>query len=250
MIGFGLIGQYLYKRAEADNNIEVKIIIDPHTQKPPWLPQNLFCKNLSELSEYDLDLVVEAANASAAIDMLPHIPQKASLFIVSSSSLANHNFYDALRERGEVNNSPIYIPHGAILGTDGIVAGRSLIESICITTRKAPKNLNLSENEIKDAVVVFNGSTREACLKFPANVNSHATIALAGLGFDKTQSIIIADPSVTTMSHEIEISGRGIHWHFKVESKAKGLVTGAYTPESIYQSLKMISGVEKGLSIV
>ena len=182
--------------------------------------------------------------------MLPHIPQKASLFIVSSSSLANHNFYDALRERGEVNNSPIYIPHGAILGTDGIVAGRSLIESICITTRKAPKNLNLSENEIKDAVVVFNGSTREACLKFPANVNSHATIALAGLGFDKTQSIIIADPSVTTMSHEIEISGRGIHWHFKVESKAKGLVTGAYTPESIYQSLKMISGVEKGLSIV
>jgi len=55
-------------------------------------------------------------------------------------------------------------------------------------------------------------------------VNVHASIALAGLGFGKTRSKIIADPTA-------------------------GAVTGAYTPESAYQTLRRICVPEVGLQL-
>ena len=87
----------------------------------------------------------------------------------------------------------IYIPHGAVLGYDGIFDGREVLEEVCITTTKKPANLGSS---VTEKTVLFEGSTREACKKFPRNVNVHAGIAIAGLGFDKTRSRIVADPDV------------------------------------------------------
>jgi len=46
----------------------------------------------------------------------------------------------------------------------------------------------------------FTNSVRLNFSRFPRNVNVHATVALAGIGFDQTFSRIIADPMVTTKS--------------------------------------------------
>ena len=45
--------------------------------------------------------------------------------------------------------------------------------------------------------LVFEGTAREACRAFPANVNVVAAVSLAGLGPDRTCIRIHADPTVT-----------------------------------------------------
>ena len=195
-------------------------------------------------------MVVEVASAKAAMETLPYISENTSFLIASLTSLADQCFFNQLKERSEQCGNPTYIPHGAILGLDGILDGKNLISSVSITTRNPPVSLNLSIEHCSEASIIFKGTTREACIRFPKNVNSHAAIALVGLLFDRTQSLIVADPEVTTMIHEVDINGNGLHWQLKIESSAKSRVTGAYTPESIYQSIKRLYAPNRGLHII
>ncbi len=87
----------------------------------------------------------------------------------------------------------IYLPHGAILGLDGIFDGRYLWKEVTIETTKSPKSLG-REDSVR--TIVYEGPTREACKLYPRNVNVHAAVAIAGLGFEKTVSKIISDPAV------------------------------------------------------
>jgi len=50
-------------------------------------------------------------------------------------------------------------------------------------------------------------------------VNVHAAIAMAGLGFDRTVSRIVADPAVSTNSHLVEVEGTGYRFRIEVSSE-------------------------------
>ena len=104
-------------------------------------------------------------------------------------------------------------------------------------TTKSPKSLGRTDEE---RTVVYDGPTRGACKAYPRNVNVHASIALAGIGFDQTCSKIISDPAVSTNAHEIHLEGDGMDIRMNIESFAAGAVTGAYTPHSACGSLDRI----------
>jgi aspartate dehydrogenase len=55
--------------------------------------------------------------------------------------------------------------------------------------------------------VVYRGAARQAAMGFPQNANVAASVALAGLGFDKTEVELVADPEATGNTHEIEAEG-------------------------------------------
>ena len=61
--------------------------------------------------------------------------------------------------------------------------------------------------ELNAPVTVFDGNAREAAQRFPKNANVAATLALAGIGFERTRVELIADPAATGNTHAIEAHG-------------------------------------------
>jgi aspartate dehydrogenase len=57
------------------------------------------------------------------------------------------------------------------------------------------------------AIEIFNGNARDAALQFPQNANVAAAIALSGIGFEKTEVTLIADPQARGNEHSILAEG-------------------------------------------
>jgi aspartate dehydrogenase len=250
LAGFGFIGSFLYERLQANNDISVQAVWEPVAEKTRDLDQTMVCKDLADLGSRSLDLIVEVAHADVVKALWPLIRSDANIMIASMTCLADPEFRSQMERDAREHGRKIFLPHGAILALDGLRDGRALLDQVSITTTKHPRSLGLTVSEMKKPEVLFKGSTRDACSKFPRNVNVHAAIAMAGLGFEKTQSIIIADPNTNKMHHRIEVKGRGLRWDLEVESFAAGDVTGSYTPESLYQSLITIASNKSGFCIV
>jgi len=249
LIGFGVIGSYLFRRVEEEGLMETGFIFEVDQKKTESVDPSLLLTSFDDFEKRPVDLVVEAAIAQVVRELGPRILEKSDLLILSLCSLADDDFRQRMEATAKTSGTRIYVPHGAILGLDGIHDGREVIEEVQITTTKNPKNLGLPDEGATQPVVVYEGPTRGACERFPRNVNVHASIALAGLGFDKTRSKIVADPGTNKMTQMIEVTGRGLHWKIQTESIPAGAVTGAYTPESAYQTVRRICVPEVGLQL-
>jgi len=237
-MGFGTIGAYIYNRNEEEGLLAIESIADLDEQKTAALDKALVVSSFEELQDKSVQLVVEAANAEVVREFGVRVLQQSDLFVCSLTAFAEEEVYQRMLSAANKSGKRIYVPHGAILGLDGIHDGRQLIREVQITTTKHPKSLGLQEVGGTEPKVVFSGPTREACRQFPRNVNVHAAVALAGIGFDATISKIIADPGTEKMSHVIEVKGRGLEWRIDINSVSLGGVTGAYTPGSIYEAVK------------
>lgn len=250
LAGFGFIGSYIYEHLKENHEITVAAVWEPIAEKTTALEPHMICSNLDDLGSRDLDLIIEAAHADVVIDLWPRITSGADFMISSMTSLSNAELYTQMEQTAKDRGQKIFLPHGAVLGLDGLRDGRAFIDSVEITTTKHPRNLGMSDANLEHSKVIFQGTTSEACKVFPRNVNVHAAIALAGIGFDATQSTVIADPETDKMHHRIEVKGRGLNWNLEIESFSAGAVTGSYTPESLYQSLLTILTGNSGFCIV
>lgn len=227
-LGMGKIGRAVLAEARR-LGCEVAYVLDPFLKDAGDLPV--------VAAPAAADLVVESATADALKGCFDEIIKQSDVLVFSLTAFSDAAFYDHVQEMTRLYGHKVYIPHGAILGLDGIRDGREIITSVSIETIKSPASLGLT---LEERTVVFEGSTREACGKFPRNVNVHAAVALAGIGFDKTVSRIIADPAVKTNTHHIHVEGEGISFGLDISSFTTGGVTGVYTPASACGSLRRI----------
>ncbi len=238
LAGFGFIGRFIYDRLADSKEIKVAAVWNRNPAKIVGVEPDIICPRLEDLGARDLDLVVEAAHPQVVRELWPHLTSGADLMIASMTTLADQDFRRRMQVEAQQRKIKVFLPHGAVLGLDGLRDGRDLLESVSITTTKHPRNLGLTQSTSEEPQVMFDGPTQEACRLFPRNVNVHAVIALAGIGFEATRSKIVADPSIDKMRHRIEVRGRGLSWNLEVESFSAGQVTGSYTPESLYQSIR------------
>ncbi len=193
-----------------------------------------------------VDLVVEAATPDAVRTHGAQVLARADLCLFSCTALAEPAVMEALLAAAAASGRRIFVPHGAVLGLDGIADGRPVLESVTITTTKSGKSLGVQEDA---EGLLYEGPARGACARFPRNVNVHAAVALAGLGFDRTLSRIVAVPGLQRMEHRIEVTGPGLDWDIRVASQSLGGVTGSYTPLSALGSVsRILAG--RGLLIV
>lgn len=241
LLGFGTIGQYLFQQLRARDDVEVTCVYKANKETNHTVPDGLAINSPVELENLlgkgKIDLVVEAATSQAVQELTPKILQYADLVVLSTTAFADEAFEAQALELCNRYSRKIYVPHGAILGLDGIRDGKGKLESVTITTTKKPVNLGRTDTE---RTVLFDGPTRSACRLYPRNVNVHASVAIAGLGFDKTRSRIIADPDSEGNAHMIEIVAEGMKFKVEICSIPLGLVTGAYTPVSAFNSVSQI----------
>ncbi|WNY23783.1 L-aspartate dehydrogenase [Methanimicrococcus hongohii] len=176
------------------------------------------------------DLIVECASQDAVLKYaLPAAENGVDLMVLSVGAFQNPDFYQKVRDAAAASGSKIYIPSGAIAGTDGLKsAAMANISSVSVTTRKPVSGLsgspylienNIDLSELKEPKLIFEGTAAEAVVGFPKNVNVCATISLCGIGFDKTVVRIIADPTISENMHELEVYGDFGHMKMAIENK-------------------------------
>ena len=172
-------------------------------------------------------------------DHLAKILPCCSIMPFSMTAFRDDGLREQAKELCERYGTNVFLPHGAILGLDGIFDGRDVLKEVSVETIKNPKSLGRDDKEV---TVLFEGTTRKATELFPRNVNVHAAVALAGIGFDRTRSKITADPSVDTNTHIIHLAGDGIDFEIRVSSFSEGGVSGKYVPLSACGSLDRVLG--------
>jgi len=215
LIGFGYIGKYIYRQI-ADGNVpgaEPAFVWNRNPARIEELPADIVLDNLEDFADRHPDLIVEMAHPQISAEYGEQFLAKCNYMMLSVTAMARDSLAGLLIETAERNRTSLFIPHGALVGVDNLRDGLDNWSEITITFHKHPDSLDLSRSGIKPehlhtATVVFDGSVREAAEKFPRNVNTMATCALATLGFDKTRAKLIADPSLSSMSAEVTAIGR------------------------------------------
>ena len=204
LIGLGAIGSYLAK--QFPNEIIWAYDVDKEKAE---LKQNEIggqfeiIEKIDENSLEKVDLVVEAASQQA-VPLLIGALACCDVMIMSVGALADEKLLELLKRAAEENSTHVYLPSGAIAGLDGLKALKE-ITSVELTSAKPPAGFG-REDKVK--TVLFEGNAREACVKFPKNVNVSATLSLSGIGFERTKVKIVSDPELKTNTHRIVVKSK------------------------------------------
>lgn len=169
------------------------------------------------ISDSRIDLIVEASSQKAVELYIPRaLAASKNVMIMSIGALVDEKLRQEIYTLASRNGNKVYLPSGAIAGLDCIKAAGvgGGLRRVMLTTRKPPRALagapgtqGIDLSSISKPKIVYQGSAREAVKLFPSNVNVAASISLAGLGFEKTEVKIIADPAIERNVHEVVAEG-------------------------------------------
>lgn len=218
-IGFGAINSrvtdLLKQRGAAITIAGVATRDDPveRGRIPAGVP---FIASADELAACKPDLVVEAAGR-AAIDMWAPAALAAApaMIIASTSAFCDDALLPRLTALAEQHDSRILIPSGAIGGIDALAGAATLgLDSVVhqivkppVAWKGTPAEKLMDLSSLSERTVFFTGTAREAASQYPQNANATVVTSLAGIGLDRTQVELVADPAVTLNGHHITATG-------------------------------------------
>ena len=174
----------------------------------------------------DSDIVVECLPPALFRELAVSVVDKGRLLMPLSVAQLLEN--GDLIERAKETGARIVVPTGALLGLDAVrAAAEGTIYSVKMVTRKPPAGLegapylrarDISLAGLKAPTMVFDGSAREGARGFPTNVNVAAALSLAGIGPDRTELQIWADPTVTRNTHTITVDADTMRFTMTIEN--------------------------------
>lgn len=207
--GIGAIGSVVCKALiDGIAGYELSAISDIEEHKE-WNVPNI---SFDEMAQ-KCDLIIECLPPHIVPDLADAaLRENKELMIISSCALL---MYPQILEKHALSTSRIIVPSGALIGLDGVNAFKNLgITSAKIVSTKPPMGFSTAPyvdinsidlTSISQPTMIFSGNALEASKGFPANVNVAATLSLAGIGADKTQVEIWANPQTEFNSHEIVV---------------------------------------------
>lgn len=251
IVGCGAIGNALLRAVESGTLPARVAGVTSRTEKNARAMLAAFKNSPPYLSLAELigaaDLVVEAAGGEVVAKLAEKVfGGGKDLMVISVGALLDH---PEILETSRRTGCRLYLPSGAIAGLDGIKSATvGEISHVTHTTRKPPRGLegapylverSISLLGLREETEVFNGTAREACRGFPANVNVTAAVSLAGIGPDKTRVRIIAVPGLERNCHDIDVEGEFGRLQVHIENvPSENPKTGKLTALSIIRAVK------------
>lgn len=219
LIGCGAVGVEVIKKMANDPHIKIdQLLVRPgkEMEVSKEVGDNIsIISSIDDISQFP-DFVLECASHSAVEEFGSYFLEKGIDFgVVSVGALADPRLMKRLEVASQIGNAQLFVVPGAIGGIDVLAAARmETLDEVIYTSRKPPMSWSGTPAEdefdlleIKTPVVIFKGSARQAANLYPKNANVAATVALAGLGFEKTQVTLIADPKANGNIHHLEARG-------------------------------------------
>lgn len=161
-------------------------------------------------------IAVECASHGAVAAYGPAVlRQGIDMIVASVGALADDGLFADLMAAAAAGNARLILPAGAVPGIDALSAARlGGLDEVAYTSRKPPAAWRGSPAEpavdldrLTNPATHFAGNARDAAQAYPKNANVAAIVALAGLGFDRTDVRLVADPEISENIHEIAARG-------------------------------------------
>ena len=223
LIGYGAISQMLFdvfRQKKAPVEI-IGVLVRPGRAKP--VQKALGAKvavveSLKALLKTKPDIVVEAASQDAVRDFGETVLKKGIDFmVIATGAYGDPKLFKKHIAAAEKGGARLRLPSGAIAGLDGLLAMRAgTLTQVKYTSIKPPHAWNGTPAEtdfdlpsIKTRTVIFKGKPADAGRLYPKNANLAVTVALCGLGLDRTEIELVADPTLPagTNASLLEVEG-------------------------------------------
>ncbi len=217
VIGYGAMAQYVLANLPSDLSLGY-LLVKPEKVEPIQNIVGDSVQVIGRVSELQgkPDIVVEMAGQLAVKQhLLEILALSLDVGVISVGAFADSNFETKVKQSALDYQCKVHILSGAVAGMDGLAAAKIAgLTEVIYQGRKPSQGWKGSYAEslvdldsIQEPVTFFQGTAREAATLFPANSNVAATIALAGIGMDKTTVELIADPNIVSNQHQIHAYG-------------------------------------------
>ena len=172
--------------------------------------------DIDQLLAWRPSLAIECAGHAAVSAIVPRLlVQGTDVILVSIGALSDDELRTRLQAASTQGGGRLITVAGAIGGLDALDAARSAgLASVVYIGRKPPGAWTGTPAEqtfdlasLREPTEIFSGTARASAQLFPKNANVTAAVALAGVGFDRTQVRLIADPQVQSNVHELKAEG-------------------------------------------
>ena len=255
LIGYGQIGRAVHQMIDSNphTGMQVVFVHDQFKDALKDVSSDLALDDLGRFADRSPDLVVEMAHPDVTRQWGKTILEKTNYMFISVTALADRQLEKDIEETTLRCGTRAFVPHGGVVGMDALLENRDVWETVDIIMKKSPHNVDcaaagLNPDEIKEQTTLYDGPTRGICPLFPRNVNTHAAIAYAGIGFDRTHSILQVNPEWKEATVAIHAKGPGVDLRVERVESITG-VTGASTPASIYNTIQMIGSTGPGIHL-
>lgn len=221
IVGCGSRGTQLAQAADKMMEVKRIYLLDEDRKRAEKINSEI---NKGEIIEnideelYHCDLVIECATQQAAKDIIPKVVARGvDIMVMSVGALVDDDFRQSIIDKAAQCEAKVYIPSGAICGTDGLSSStvgnltevelNTIMPPLNFVDNEHVKKIGVDIDALKERTELFSGTAREAVQLFPRLVNVAAIVSIMGIGFDKTKVTISVDPHIKVNSHELRIKG-------------------------------------------
>jgi aspartate dehydrogenase len=255
LIGFGAVGgavaRMIQEGAAGPATLVGVVVRDPERHEADRARLGIpFVADAQAVVALRPDVVLEAGGHDAFRQHIPTLlAAGVDVIALSVGALADPDVLADVERAAKSGGSRLRIPSGAIAALDAISAGAvGGLDRVVHTVRKPPAALLDGEAageviQSGEPRVLYAGPARAATRLFPANVNVVAAVSLAGIGFDRTEVRVIADPSITHNTHEVEVEGAFGRLQVRIENvpSDENPKTGRIVALSLVRALRGLS---------
>ena len=196
------------------------------------------------------DVIVEGLPPVLFADIAEPVVANGKTLIVLTLTALLHRL--DLVDEAQKTGAKLIAATGALVGFDAVrAAAKGEIYSVVMKTRKPPAGLKsapfvheqgIDLDSLEEPMCLYKGSVREAAQKFPANVNVAVALSLAGIGPDRTEYEVWADPALERNTHSISVDADSTRFDMSIAGvpTVETPGTGKLTPLSVMALLERL----------